>query len=245
MTSLKQKLKRVRPLLGTFVEITLSARAEIPELQQWITAGFEAVAEIDRLMSRFRDDSDLSRLNRAAPHEWIPVHPHTLAVLKAANRLWRDSQEAFDIRCEVPVSGTPIQIRDTRVKKNGAWTYDLGGIAKGYAVDCAVRAIRRLASCRTSGVVNAGGDLRRWGSATTPISVATSTVRTPLSTERLTPAVHRQMPQGQVLTKPKTVSVLASRCLWSDALTKVLLSASQDVIDHCLRAYNAYGVVMP
>src|SRR5438094_391001 len=89
MRSSKQRLKRVRPLLGTYVEIELHGKIPEERLNNWITAGFEAVEEIDRLMSVYRPDSDISRLNKAEPNVWVTVHPHTIAVLKASTKLYK------------------------------------------------------------------------------------------------------------------------------------------------------------
>ena len=50
---------------------------------------------------------------------------------------------------------------------------DLGGIAKGFAVDQAIHALRR-GGC-TEAIVNAGGDLRRFGREPHPIYLRRST----------------------------------------------------------------------
>src|SRR5262249_39974826 len=94
------------------------------------------------------------------------------------------------------------------------------------------------------GVVNAGGDLGRWGKEVVPVAVATSAVRTPETSERLSPAVHMKMPEGRPLTDSKAVSVFADRCLWSDALTKVMLLASPRIADRCLDRYGAKGMML-
>src|SRR5690349_5091980 len=93
------KRKRVRPLLGTYVEITLSASAPEALIDTWMTTAFEAIEEIDRLMSLYRSDSDISRLNKAKPGLRVKLHRHTTKVLQAANKLYRDSEGVFDIRC--------------------------------------------------------------------------------------------------------------------------------------------------
>ncbi len=268
----KQKLKRVRPILGTFVEIELHGDVSDENLNTWITEGFGAVEEIDRLMSFHRPDSDLARLNQAHPNVWVDVHPHTAKVLRASNKLYKDSRATFDIRCGAyphPPYGHPLPTRGrmrvplvfcgTRVCKTGPWTLDLGGIAKGYAVDCAVNVMKHLSRGRLiAGVVNAGGDLRRWGPGAPPVAVATSCVRSatqqalasrvasPMSeaTAALTEAIHVHMPSGKVLEDEKAVSVLSARCLWSDALTKVMLLAPQKVAQRCLRKYRAQGLVL-
>src|SRR5581483_7107922 len=124
----KLRLKRVRPLLGTFVAIDLTAQATEGEIHSWISAGFDAIETVDRLMSVHRPDSDISRLNRASQDEKIPLHPWTAEVLEAARELQSASDGVFDIRC--------------------GGNIELGGIAKGYAVDRAVDVIRRAAGER-------------------------------------------------------------------------------------------------
>ncbi len=56
-----------------------------------------------------------------------------------------------------------------RVRFLAPITVDLGGIAKGYAVDRAIAALRRAGA--TSGLVNAGGDLRVFGAEAAPVHV--------------------------------------------------------------------------
>jgi len=244
-TSNEPRLKRVRPILGTYVEITLTGTAPEDQLNAWITAGFEAVEEIERLMSRYLPESDLARLNQAEPGVWVTLDPHTVRVLKASNQLFRISKGIFDIRCAAvpPSREPPVELRGTAARKTGPWTFDLGGIAKGYAVDYAVEKIKRLShGHRITGVVNAGGDLRRWGKGAPPVAVATSAVRTPDSSDRLTAAPHVQMPQGKVLMEQKAVTVFSDRCLWSDALTKVMLMASPSIAERCLVKYQAWAI---
>jgi thiamine biosynthesis lipoprotein len=57
----------------------------------------------------------------------------------------------------------------SRVRLPAPLTLDLGGIAKGYAVDRAVAVLRRAGVRR--GVVNAGGDLRVFGDVAVPVQV--------------------------------------------------------------------------
>src|SRR5262249_16377059 len=191
----------------------------------------------------------------------VRVHPHTRRVLQTANDFYGASKGVFDIRASLPHpsfaalslrerggvrrSLPPIEFRGSRVRKTGPWTFDLGGIAKGYAVDCAVATIKRLSRGKLAyGVVNAGGDLRRWGKEVVPVAVATSAVRTPETSERLSPAVHLKMPDGRPLTEPRAATVFAGRCIWSDALTKVMLLASPRITDQCFQRYGAYGMVV-
>ena len=168
-----------------------------------------------------------------------------------------------DARMGRPLS-PPVELRGSRARKTGPWILDLGGIAKGYAVDRAVEKIRRLAAGRgVSGVVNAGGDLRAWGPDPTPVAlqasgpasgyarlelrnaaVASSSVRIPgLSCERLTAAGHVRMPENRLLRRPATASIFARRCLWADALTKVAMLGPPAIARRCLEHYGARAIV--
>jgi thiamine biosynthesis lipoprotein len=57
---------------------------------------------------------------------------------------------------------------DNRARWRRKGWVDLGGIAKGYAVDCGIAALRARGTA--SGIVNAGGDLRCFG-APQPVHV--------------------------------------------------------------------------
>lgn len=149
------------------------------------------------------------------------------------------------------------------VKKTGPWALDLGGIAKGFAVDQAVERVRRaLRGSNHSGCVNAGGDLRVWGDSTERIrlrarepgaffdrivevsetAVATSSLRD-LSSDDLSPAIHLQMPAGIPCRGARTATVFANRCLIADALTKIALSASTERITQCLAPFSARALI--
>jgi thiamine biosynthesis lipoprotein len=231
------------------VEIVLEGHVDIDTLQAWITEGFKSVEEIDRLMSFYRPDSDVSRLNRATPGKWVDIHAHTRKVLDSANELHQRSGGFFDIRFRTSLptgSFQPPPTRtfgtggESRACKTGPWTLDLGGIAKGYAVDCAVRRLKRLSrGFRINGSVNAGGDLRVWGKPREAIAVATSAIRTPATRGRLSPASHVRMPAGRPMTQERAVTVFAESCLWSDALTKVVMLAPPQIARRCLALYQA------
>jgi len=286
MKSLRRRFKRLRPLLGTYVAIELQGESEEKLLNEYITEGFEAIAEIDHLMSFHRADSDLTRLNRAKPNVWMrPVSPLTIEVLRVSNELFQISQGVFDIRCgsslvdwdilpaffrgnlpsKIEKNVFPLEIRGRRVKKTGPWILDLGGIAKGYAVDCAVEKIKRLASKpELCGVVNAGGDIRVWGNAVVAMAAripgessswvrpfkmsktaaATSSVRTHrISAKNFISSDHVKMPLGEPLKELKSVTVFADKCLLADALTKIVLLGSKELADRCLSSYGARALV--
>jgi thiamine biosynthesis lipoprotein len=56
-----------------------------------------ALGEVDRQMSTYRADSELSRFNRAPPGEWVPVSGATAEVVAKALEVHALSDGAFDV----------------------------------------------------------------------------------------------------------------------------------------------------
>src|SRR5215472_10128020 len=96
MARASAKIRRARPLLGTFVEIETAGRAEA-ELTAAVDAAFRVVADVHGLMSFHQGDSDVSRLNREASFRPTQVHPWTFQVLETAVELHRRSHGLFDV----------------------------------------------------------------------------------------------------------------------------------------------------
>lgn len=136
-------------------------------------------------MSRFLPESDVGRLNQGSGF-WVPVSSETGRVLHAA-LTWADRSEGRFDPClgravalwDVTGRHTPPPESETHdfaearlwrtldVQSDGGTAravlgsplagVDLGGIAKGHAVDAAAEALRSLGV--TDGLVNVGGDL--------------------------------------------------------------------------------------
>src|SRR5579871_1115376 len=96
MPAASDRVRRARPLLGTFVEIEAAGPA-LSAVNQAINAAFDAVETAHRLMSFHDPDSEVSRLNREAFDHPVKVHAWTFAVLEAAVELHRRSCGLFDI----------------------------------------------------------------------------------------------------------------------------------------------------
>src|ERR1700745_1619860 len=96
MPATSASLRRAQALLGTFVEIDVTA-ASRSCAESAVEAAFSAVAEVHRLMSFHDAASDLSRLNRTASSGAVSVHPWTYAVLEMAVEINRHSAGGFDI----------------------------------------------------------------------------------------------------------------------------------------------------
>lgn len=164
-------------------------------LQAATAAAFAAVAHVGRVMSAHCSSSDLGRLARikAGNAEPISLDPHTVCVLHAAQHWHRLSAGAFDpataartltaagLRPAFALANFELNagaaqrlgrlrfIGIDQVLTDGPLALDLGGIAKGYAVDLAVETLQQHGL--VSGLVNAGGDLRAFGPRRWPIGV--------------------------------------------------------------------------
>ncbi|MFC3165449.1 FAD:protein FMN transferase [Ciceribacter thiooxidans] len=150
---------------------------------------FSAVDAVDRQMSNWKSDSDLSRLNRAAVGEWVEVPSEMFEVLKMALHIGKLSGGAFDIgvgdavnawgfgpdgrqatdAVSAPASGQRPDVGEvleldaagSRVRKLVPATLDLCGIAKGFCVDEMARCLDRFGI--TSYLVGIDGEMRARG----------------------------------------------------------------------------------
>ena len=252
MKSLKSKFKRVRPLLGTFVEIRLSD-ASPARMNTSATRAFEAIGGIDRLMSFHRADSDLSRLNRATANEWISVDVHTRNVFAMSNKFFKTSNGIFDARCgaqsKLNAGIAPVEISGRRIRKTGADTFDLGGIAKGYAVDLAVKILKRAGI--KSGLVNAGDDLRAFGPDEWPVAVRHPALPNvaltlfpmkngALATSGSYFSRKRSDRKWNSALQRRSVTVVAPTCVVADGLTKVV-ALSPAIAASALRRFRSHA----
>ena len=265
-------VRRARPLLGTFVEIALPETAMTA-----FEAGFAAIGHIHNRMSFHAPDSDVSRIHAADAGQSVEVDPHTMRVLRAAAKLCRTSNGLFDIAVgralvrdgflprpdgirltDFPgTAGDITLIDDAHLRCERRVLIDLGGIAKGYAVDCAVDAMREAgAPC---GIVNAGGDLRVFGplSHTVYIRGGTGEITGRLSILDCAIAsssnlMDRRKRHGKLRTAhigvehqpvliDGTISVMARTCMIADAMTKVAMT-NLDMANALLREYDGYVI---
>lgn len=247
-------LRRMRPLLGTYVEIALHGPQPGGALtiERAIERAFAAVAQAQRLWSFQDPDSELTRLNR---HPWqrVPISPATGRLLRLARALAQLSEGRFNptlggrlvAQGALPDHGGPaalpignaddLELGVGWARLNRPVRLTLDGIAKGYAVDQAVRLLRG-AGVR-AGWVNAGGDLRVFGDVTVPVrrreadgrlqplgALRNGAIATSVSgpTVELGGAFPGRLlgPRGQPAA-PGTWTVLAPRAWRADALTKV------------------------
>src|SRR5258707_9890642 len=85
-----------RYVMGTSVQVQAFGGDEATR-RTAIDEAFAAFAEVDRLMSNYRDDSELALVNRRAAHGAVSVSDALFGVLDAARRVSSASNGAFDI----------------------------------------------------------------------------------------------------------------------------------------------------
>ncbi|MFH1128695.1 MAG: FAD:protein FMN transferase [Candidatus Omnitrophota bacterium] len=167
--------KDSRLMMGTFVEVTSPDK-----LAKNIV--FQELTRVENLLSKYKPGSEISRLNRQGK---LAVSPETFYILKKSQELWKLSDGAFDItvsglvdlwgftdkKYKVPeeseikaalkfVGSQKIIFND---EKNvvefiaSGVKVDLGAIAKGYALDCALKKLKEnnITSC----LINIGGQI--------------------------------------------------------------------------------------
>ena len=227
-------LRRARPLLGTLVEVGVRGGDEVL-LRAACDRAFDTIAQVQRCLSRFEPASDIGRFNAAPLDAWLDIQADTVTVLQAAARLHADSDGAFDIALASAPDGWSLRGAQLH-KRHADAQLDLGGIGKGHAVDRAVQALHDAGI--DSGWVNAGGDLRCFGSDAVALHVRDEQRGGVVEFGRLRDGAFATSWFGAGCRTPLVnasrdaarahISVAAPSCLWADALTKVV-AASGDI----------------
>jgi thiamine biosynthesis lipoprotein len=255
------EFKRARPLLGTIVEITLLG-TDLSRCEEAFEQAFGAITLVQQRMSFHDPSSTLSRINTDASNGPVAVDDKTFRVLRMAHLFYSSTNGIFDptIAPQLQRAGFLPRRRGERQPRAASFgdvellpkkrirfrragtRLDLGGIAKGFAVDEAVTILRRTGiKC---GLVNAGGDLRAFGAR--PFAVGIRDPRRPGTTfaslvlkncalatsahyfaarlkpgAQLGPFVDPQF--GEFRSELASVTVVAKSALIADALTKVVM----------------------
>lgn len=181
-------LRRTQFIMGTLIEITLIAQ-DNEATAEAIRGAFEEMQRIEKLMSRRIEGSEVWHVNKRAGKSSAVVGGDLFSVVRVALEISHLSDGAFDItvgslirlwdRCrkegrvpsrqEMTESLDLVGFRDLEIDeqkeslflKREGMEVVLGGIAKGYAVDQAVRVLQDRGY--RNFIVNAGGDLRTEG----------------------------------------------------------------------------------
>lgn len=215
-------VERARFLMGTLC----TARVYAPNdtvASRALRAGLDEIARLDEVLSSWRDDTDLARLNAAAAQEPFPCPAELYASLVSARALAEHTDgaydptigpliEAWDMRGEGRV---PKQREIDRALQSVDWRslqldsnsqsasferegmrVDLGGIGKGFALDHAVVAMELRGATR--GLLNFGGEICAWSDGTPwEVSIADPT-------DRMRPVLHFTITDAAVATSAQS-----------------------------------------
>jgi thiamine biosynthesis lipoprotein len=168
-----------------FVALT-SARSDEASTRATIDRAIDEIRRLEALMTTWRDDSEVSRINQSAGRAAVRVGPDTLSVIEKSQWISELSGGVFDITFEVMhglwrfdqdldphlPAASDVAARRKRIgyrhvvvdkEKSTVFLDDreskisLGGIAKGYAIDKAAEVL--LAAGLDDFLAQAGGDL--------------------------------------------------------------------------------------
>jgi len=174
-----------RSCMGTLCNIKVYFGDE-NQAQKAIAAALDEMARLEGLMTTWRDDSEVSKINAAAGISAVVVSPETFEVIKQSQHISELTEGAFDLTVgafkglwkfdednngELP---SPSDVRKrqrlvnykdivideaahTVMLRRPGQRITLGGVAKGFAVDGAVAVLRKAGV--KDFIVQAGGDL--------------------------------------------------------------------------------------
>ncbi|MEE8546960.1 MAG: FAD:protein FMN transferase [bacterium] len=170
-----------RFLMGTLVEI--AAYPDTNRVRTAVAEAYDRMEAIEAATDHRKEDSVLAALRRG---ERVILSGDLRAVFASAMMIARESSGAFDPTMGKVVSlwgfdmDTPrlpleqelrnslktvgfekVTLAGSIIKAGSPVWLDLGGVAKGYAVDEAVKVLKEQGA--SAGIVNAGGDLKAFG----------------------------------------------------------------------------------
>jgi len=176
----EEEFRRSQLMMGTVVEIVVGG-LEIESLESAVDAAFAEITRLDKLLSRHHQKSDVTRLAESARGSKVSLE--TVEVIALGLDVAQRSGGAFDLTLgrlkalwgfdqETPtvpdhaalsdalhaIGPAALSLQGQQVNKQAPQLQvDLGGIAKGYAVDRAIAVLKEHGVA--SAAVNAGGDM--------------------------------------------------------------------------------------
>lgn len=258
--------RRMKPLLGTFVEIGIDP--VFSNAEEAVSSAFLKISDIQKKLNFHDKCSELSILNNSSGNT-VCVDNITAVVIRLAKAMTRASDHKFNCTVGTYFSNesdfpsqplrqygfaNDIEIQCNHVTlKNGVFLI-LDGIAKGYAVDLAIKSLQKNGV--KNGWVNAGGDLRVFGDITWPVQVrdvngevlemlkiknmAIATSNSAIeSTERYTGKMLSSLASEPYLG---SFTVIASSAWRADALTKVAANTSNLDRENVIRKLGGFLV---
>ncbi len=177
-----------RPVMGTFANV-IALAPDLHIAKNAVEKAFGEFEKVEKLMSSYRTDSQINKVNDNAYNQPVQVSDDTFEVIKKAIKFSKLTNGAFDItvaplvelfkkaedvnslprkneienaRSKIGFQKLILDIVNKTVKFSvEGMKIDLGGIAKGYAIDTAVEAMKNAGAA--GGMIDIGGDIRVFG----------------------------------------------------------------------------------
>ncbi len=179
------KVSVTKYLMGTTVETTARS-SDVDLCRNALTDAYEEMSRVENLLSCQKDSSEISAINRAAGIHPVKVSYETVEMMKRTKAYGSKYHGVFDVtigplsdlwgfseekEIVLPPDKTIkkldklVNYRDIEIDENDTTVYlkkkgmsiDLGGIAKGYAIDRGSAVLKEKGI--TDFILNAGGDL--------------------------------------------------------------------------------------
>ncbi|MBN2182810.1 MAG: FAD:protein FMN transferase [Sedimentisphaerales bacterium] len=177
-----------RLVMGTFARVVVVAK-DTKTAEKCVEAAFAEIYNVDNLMSDYKSDSEIGIVNKNAADHAVEVGESTFGLLQKSVEFSKLTEGAFDITVgplvdlfhaaqENKIAPDKEQIdkaksrvgfeklildpnnRTVKFAVEGM-RLDLGGIAKGYAIDKAIEAAHKTGAI--GAMVDIGGDIRCFG----------------------------------------------------------------------------------
>jgi len=185
------RIARETTAMDTYLSVTLyDDHLSIADGNAIIDSVFAEVNRIEQLMTDYADTSEVGKVNARAGRDSVAVSPELITILRIANNFSEQSGGSFDVTVgpivrawdflgsehEIPTRGRMRLLRRLVGFRNIAidspyvhlrqrgMRLDLGGIAKGYAVDRCIEILKRRGVKHA--IVDLGGNLGVWWEGT-------------------------------------------------------------------------------
>lgn len=260
--------RRMKPLLGTFVEIGIN---QMPNGDQIVDKAFDQIKQVQVNLSFHDPSSELSSLNNSCGQK-TKLSKLSIRILRLAKAMTQLSDHKFN--CTVGnsfkvVDQTTLKLNDQAVvgsfsdmtldkdtaQLSAGIKVTLDGIAKGYAVDLAIKVLKQ--SGASLGWVNAGGDIKVFGDRRWPIQIRANDGRAmqlvylenmALATSSYKEIENPDYPARIVSTSAEmtsnfgTWSVISKSAWRADALTKVAANSNDFERESILKKLGGFLV---
>jgi thiamine biosynthesis lipoprotein len=188
-TGTRAAIKKPFHLMGNHFEIT-AVTDDTYLANAAIESAADEIRRIEKLLTTFKEDSEINLINRNAGIQPVQVSEETFGIIERSIKISSVTQGAFDItygsidkrlwNFDTTMQSLPsketaqkmvrlINYRNiildrtnsTVMLKHAGMRIGFGGIGKGYAAEKAKAVMQQMGIA--SGVVNASGDLAAWG----------------------------------------------------------------------------------